>query len=311
MDLRLVPYDQKYDDSIRELEQLVIQGKSIQLEIIKDHFLSRSIVYKKYYPCLAVDEHDTVLAIAIGAKTGIIVNGTFSDAGIGYDVKVHPRYRNKGIGRKMAKFIYKEFFVAQELSKSFITLKAFNIPVIKLVSAVRPIWLYDFVYLTIPVKARVTKSNVTNGKKQLLSITLFHTDPLSPSYYTTFKNGLGYFHTYKMYWLKIRHIHPFLKLGLGIMKKVQPRKYGDLPGEKTVFSFATLYNHNTQNVLYINEVLDELEKSGVNYLMVCCRKKDAIYNVLKEHSISTSSYYILSDFLLKKEDEVSIDVRCL
>lgn len=39
MDLRLVPYDQKYDDSIRELEQLVIQGKSIQLEIIKDHFL--------------------------------------------------------------------------------------------------------------------------------------------------------------------------------------------------------------------------------------------------------------------------------
>src|SRR4051812_10064777 len=109
MDLHFVPYNEKYDDRIKELERLVTQGKNIQLEISKDNFLSRSTVYTKYYPCLVVDEQDSVLATAIGAKTGIIVNGNYYDAGIGFDAKVHPLYRNIGIGRKMAEFIYKEF----------------------------------------------------------------------------------------------------------------------------------------------------------------------------------------------------------
>ena len=311
MILNLVPYDKKYDDRIHNLEQSIIQGKSIQLEIIKDHFLSRTTVFKTNYPCLVVNEHDVVIATAIGAKTEIIINGGHSDAGVVYDVKVHPSYRKKGVGKMMAKHISGEFFKKEALSRNFITLKLSNAAVIRLANAVRKIWLYDFVYLTIPSTYRVKKSLYTKGKKQLLSVALFHSDDLCPSYYVPVKNGLGYFHTSKMYRLKIRHINPLFRIGLGIMKKIQPQKYAYLPEEGDMFEFVTLYNHNAQTIQHINEVLEKLEDSGIKYLMVCCRKHDVIYNALKEQCISTYDYYVLSDFPLTKNDEITIDVRCL
>ena len=53
MNMNIIPYEQKYDDRILQLEKGIVQGKSIQLEIIKDHFLGRATVFRKYHALLA------------------------------------------------------------------------------------------------------------------------------------------------------------------------------------------------------------------------------------------------------------------
>lgn len=312
MDTTIVSYDQRYDEDIHRLEKYIVQGKNIQLEIIKDHFLDRTTVFKKYYACLLLDTAGVPIATAIGAQTILHINGNGFNAGIGYEVKVHPDYHNKGIGRRMATHIYRQFFRPEGLHKNFITLKKTNIPVVRLVArAIGKVWLYDFVYLTIPAKARIANIPACKTKNQLFSVALFNKEDLASTYYTDVSNRLGYFHTYKMYRLKIRKIGFLYKLGLGLIKKIQPKKYARLPGINEIFSSATLYNHHAGNIHNINTVLEQLEKLGIHYLMVCCRKHDCIYNALKKSSVNTYGYYILSDFPLTKKDGVTIDARCL
>ena len=95
------------------------------------------------------------------------------------------------------------------------------------------------------------------------------------------------------------------------MKRLQPSKYTSLPGENEMLSFATLYNHDSENINGINEVLEMLETKGIRQLLVCCRKNDAINQFLKSITINRYSYYLVTDFKLDRDDEVSIDVRCL
>lgn len=312
MDTTIVSYDQRFDEDIQMLEQYIVQGNNIQLEIIKDHFLDRATVFKKYYASLALDQAGIPIATAIGARTSLCINGTSFDAGIGYEVKVHPRYHNKGIGRKMATHIYQHFFRPEGLGKNFITLKKSNIPVVRLVArAIGKIWLYNFVYLTIPATTRTGNILMGKSKKQLFSVGLFNKEELHHSYYTDVSNNLGYFHTYKMYRLKIRRIGFLYKLGLVLIKKLQPKKYASLPKVKETFHSAALYNHHAGNIHNINEVLEQLENKEIHYLMVCCQKNDCIYDALKKFSINTYGYYILGDFPLTKKDKVTIDARCL
>ena len=312
MTIDIVSYENKYDDQIRVLEQDAIQGKAIQLEIIKKDFLDRAAVFERYLPLLALDAKGVPIATCIGARTKMIVNGNQFDSGVGFEVKVSRAIRNKGVGRLLAKSTYKRFFKPEGLTKNFITLKKSNIPVIRLVAkTISHLWLYDFVYLTIPAKFRLSNFSAGNNKKKLFSTTLFDPGELPASYYTLLDNNLGYFHTYKMYQLRIRRISLWYKLGIEIMKRVQPIRYRSLPQIMKPFRFATLFNHHAENIQGINLVLEQLENTGIDYLMVCCRKNDSIYGMLNPLSINTYGYHILSDFPVSQKDEVTIDVRCL
>lgn len=310
MSLRLVPYHETYNDSICELEQAVMQGKSIRLQIVKDHFFSRTTVFEKYHTCLVVDEKK-VVGTAMGAETVLVVNGNHCRSGVGYDVKVHPGYRKRGIGKMMARHFYQTFFKQEGLTHNFITLKRSNNPVIRLVSAVHKIWLYDFVYLTLPSRSRVQPVAEATGNEPLLSVTLFDAKELDPSYYTVLPGGMAYFHTYKMYRLVIRGVHPLVKWGIRLLKKLQPKRYAYVPQEGDLLQFACLFNHHPGNISGINSVLEALEKEGIGYLLVCCRKRDAVYRALQKYSINTYGYYILTDFPVKRKDSVMMDVRCL
>lgn len=310
MNIQLIPYKNTYDADITELENSVVQGKHIKLRILKNHFLDRSVVFENYFPCLAVNKEKRLVGTAIGAKTKIIINGKMYNAGFGYDVKVHPAHRNNGVGRTMATH-QKEWFKAEGLEKNFITLKLSNAPVVKLIAkAVGKIWLYDFVYLTIPSKARISEPFVRKAAQKFF-VKLFDREALSPNYYTEFSGHLGYFHTYKLYRLKLEKLSWLYRQGLRILKKINPKKYSQLPVEQEVMEFATLYNHTENNMANMNTVLEHLEAKGKKYLLVCCCKNDSIYDYLKKYSINTYGYYILSDFPLKGKDEVTLDVRCL
>ena len=160
MSASIIPYTPYFDEAISHLEASVVQGRQVQLRMLKDHFLSRSSVFSEYSPCLAVDNTNQLLGASVGAKTKMIVNGQLLDAGFVYDAKVHPSHRNKGVGRLMAKH-HKEWFSTEGLKNNFTTLKLSNAPVIQLsAKAIGNIWLYDFVYLTIPTAVRVEKTFV-------------------------------------------------------------------------------------------------------------------------------------------------------
>ncbi|MEP7376654.1 MAG: hypothetical protein ABI675_24870 [Chitinophagaceae bacterium] len=311
VDYHIIPYNEEYNESLVELEKGIIQGKRIQLEIIKDDFFSRAKAFNNTYSCIALTDSHKVIGSAIGAQTMIKVNGQQYEAGFGFDTKVHPEWRSKRIGRMLAKDLYKQFFGPQGLSRNFMTAKLSNAPVLKLVShAVSNTWLYDFIYLTIPTNTRV-KQTVLKGAGQQFSIQLSKREELCKDYYIQLDSGLAYFNTYKMYRLNIQRISWLYKQGISILKSMQPSKYAGLPGEHDTISFASLFNHTSENIRGINEVLENLESNGIKQLLVCCRKNDVIYQFLKNTAINQYSYYLVADFKLNKHDEVGIDVRCL
>jgi len=310
-DYLLIPYSEAYNDKALSLENGITQGLNIQLEILKDRFLDRVDVFKKYFACVALANNSELIGTAIGAQTKIMINDTVWETGFGLDTKVHRHWRSNGVGRKLAKYLYQEFFKPHGLTRNFMTAKLSNAPVLKLVSyAVASTWMYEFVYLTIPTMNRV-KLTSGHSQKQIFRVTLFNREELPHTYYTQLTNGLGYFHTYKMYRLKIKKVSWLLKSGMAILKKLYPARYADLPGEGDTISFATLYDHTPDRISGINEVLEQLETSGIRQLLVCCRKNDYIYSVLKNYSINTYSYCLVSDFSLDENDKVTIDVRCL
>lgn len=308
----IIPYTEDFLPSVTELEKGILQGKNIKLELVKDHFLSRAKVFKDFYPCIALFDEKQVIGLAIGARTQIIINGSAFDAGVGFDTKTSTDWRNKGVGRMLAKYIYKHFFIPQGLKKNFITAKKSNMPVLKLVSRAIPnVWVYDFVYLTIPTSNRI--KTLINPLRQLqqFSVSFFNKEEVQGDYYSENDNGLGYFHTHKMYRLKIKRINSLYKKCIFVLKKFFPEKYKSLPVENEVISFATLYNHTCNNITGINTILEELEKQGLKYLLVCCKKHDPVYKYLITKSINTYSYYLMSDFNITNKDNLAIDVRCL
>lgn len=311
MSINIVPYNNSYDQSIAILEQEIVQGRQIKLRILKQHFLDRSSVFPKFYPCVAIEHNTKLVGTVIGTQTAMILNETQFNAGFGIDLKVHPAYRNKGIAKMMIKHLYKNFFEEEMLTKNFITSKSSNTPLIRLVTKLSTkVWLYDFVYLTIPTKVRIDAAKISNPNQEL-AVTLFNKENLPPGYFTSFADGLSYFHTYRLYRLSIQQVSFVYQQGINLLKKVKKSKYAFLPAVNEVMEFATLYNHRCDNIHHLNEVLLDLERNGKSYLLVCCRKNDSIYNYLKKYSINTYGYNILSDFALHKNDKITIDVRCL
>ena len=310
MSINIVPYGPTYDEAVQKLEASIVQGKQVKLKIIKDHFLDRSLAFETYFPCVAIGENGQVVGTSVGAYTDLIINGQQFKSGFVFDVKVHPAYRNNGIGRMVTSY-YKALFTKEGLDKNFTTLKLSNTPVVKMATrALKNIWLYDFIYLTIPTARIVDVRPVLDGDTRF-KVRLFDTGKLPSFYYDHFDGGLSCFYTNKLYRLRIDKISRLYNLGLKVLKLLRPSKYALLPRETEEMSFATLFDHSRDNIHRLNEVLESLCERGVKYLLVCCRKKDAIYQYLENYSINSYGYYILSDFPLRTTDEVTLDVRCL
>ncbi|HVG15851.1 MAG TPA: GNAT family N-acetyltransferase [Chitinophagaceae bacterium] len=310
MHINLVRYQPTYDSAIAHLEGSSVQGNGIQLKILKEHFLDRSIVFPKTFPCLALNEHGEVIGTSVGAETKLVINGIIYPSGFVLDAKVHPSYRNKGIGRQLAQQ-QKEWFNQEGWEKNFTTAKLSNAAVVKLsAKAIGKIFLTPFVYLTIPTNTRISSDFRASGTKKF-SVRLFGKASLPLRYHTTFPGGLGIFHTWMVYRIKVEKISWLYRLGLGCIEKMFPNRYAVLPKEKEVMEFATLFNHTEENIGGINEVMEHLNGEGIRFLLVCCRKGDSMYDHLKKYSINTYAYNMITDFPLYEKDEIALDVRCL
>lgn len=312
MNYTIVEYDPTYDAGIQQLEHEIVQGKTIQLKILKKHFLDRAIVFKKYFAFLALQMGTRPIGAGIMAQTQLKVNAETFNAGVLFDVKVHQDFRGQGINRAMFKYARQQFFDVLGLSRNFTTLKNSNAPVLR--SAIKTIfkmYLYDFVYLTIPTKTRVAIATKLNDAEQLFKVGLFDKAELDTAYYQDFESGLGCFYTRNMYRLQITRISAGFQLIFRLLKMLLPQRYAFLPQEGDQLAFACLYNHAAANITQLNEVLAHLQQKDIPYLLVCCKKKDCIYEALKHLSINTYAYLLMSNFPLKNEDSVCLDVRCL
>lgn len=306
----IIPYSEEFNYHLLRFEKGIVQGGQIQLEIVKEHFLSRAAVFTDFQAFVAVDAQKNVIGTAIGAKTTIEINEEQRQAGFGFDAKVSADHRNKGLGRKLAGEMYRQFFKPNGLSENYMTAKLNNAAVLKMISGIlSSIWIYDFTYLTIPSSARMEPGAFSTSDN--FGVRLFDSQNVAGPYCTLFENGLGYFHSYKMYQLKIKKVKFAYRAGLWFLKKYDPVRYQNMPGEGGLMSFATLYNHSVQNLNSLNLVLEDLERRDIGFLLVCCKKGGAVYKSLNNISINSYDYHIVADFPLKDTDCVNIDVRCL
>ena len=310
-DLHIIPYTPERQNDSSLMEKDITQGRFIQLEILKDHFLDRAKVFQDYYVNLAAKNDNQIIGNAIGAKTTLKINSNQFDAGFGFDAKVIAAFRKNGVAKMLAKDLYKNFFRPRGLHNCFMTAKLNNGPILKVVSkALSKVWLYPFVYLTIPTGINV-KGRPENGiEHQKFSVALFDRTAVK-DLYTYDPAGLSYLHTWKIYQLKVKKVNWFYQNGLAVAKKLGRNLYKHLPARDAILSFATLFDHNGHNIEHINLVLNDLRKKGIDYLLVCCQKNDGIYKFLKSSSINTYNYCIVTDFAVNNDDAVTIDVRCL
>lgn len=308
----IVSFSEERNQDLLQFEKDIVQGGQIQLEIVKEHFLSRATVFRNFRVFIAADAQDDIIGTAIGAQTTIEINGEQIQAGFGFDAKVRPEQRNKGLGKNLAREMYRQFFTPNGLSRNYMTAKLNNAAVLKMISGMLSrVWIYDFTYLTIPASARMKPSFFSASGSDHFGVRLFDQQYVDNKYYTLFENGLGYFHSYKMYQLKIKKVKFVYKAGLWFVRKCYPSRFRNIPTEGEIMSFSVLYNHTIDNIMGINPLLEDLESKGIGYLLVCCKKGGAVYRSLKGISINSYDYNMVADFHLKENDRINIDARCL
>jgi GNAT superfamily N-acetyltransferase len=307
---RIIPYSADYESSLLDLEKNAQQGTFIQLEMLRDTYLSRSTVFERYQVLLAVNEQKQLMGALAAAITPIVQNGDEIQVGVCYDVRVKPEFRGHGLTKKMGQFAVRHFYEPNHADYLFMTLKSGNEAVLKSAKILGlALYQYSFVYLTIPTGKRVDlKKSSSNWQR-------FHVRIASDlqgleHYYEIFGDGLGIWNTHLMYRLRIKKIHPLLKWGLRTLNFFR-KEAARFPLEGEDLSFASLFGCTPENAHRIDEVLQYLQNKGVNYLSVCCSKGDFLYTLLKPLAINEYSYTLLSTFPTSPEDDIVVDVRCL
>ena len=293
-----------------QLERNAVQGRYIQLEMLRDSYLGRSEVFEKHQIFLALGAQGQLMGVLAAAITPIGINGEEIKVGICYDVRVDVAYRGHGLTKKMGLFAQSYFFDINNAAGYFLTVKSGNLAVNKSAEILGvDLYQYPFFYLTIPSWQRVGNKK-TETTQQHFQVQFAPSPIHEEKYYQLFQNGLGVWHTHLMYRLRIRKLHPFLKVGqrlLNFFKKADHR----LPSEGDELTFASLFGCTPENCGQLDEVLESLQNQGIGYLSVCCAKDDFLYSLLKPIAINAYPYILLSTFPTKPEDVVCMDVRCV
>ncbi len=311
MTYQILPFDEKYNDALMALEKLTPQGKNVKLEMVRPKFLSRSEVFERYSIFVAVNQSKNSL---IGVAGVSIVPVKYEDAimqvGFGYDLKIDPNHRKKGLAKEFGKILVDEYLINNDISNYFITLKTGNEGAAKAVYVIPKQWdTYNFIYLTIPTYKRI-KSLTTTNRNQFLSTELLSRPTIANNFIIKTESGLSIWETYKTYKLKIQHVPFFMGLGAKLANIIVSEEK-KIPNKGDVLKFATLFNYTPENIRTINEVLEILQNKNIQYLNVCCTKDDFAYELLKPYAMNLLPYTMLNTFGVQNGHQLTLDVRCL
>lgn len=307
---QVVPYDPSHEEALLQLERMSPQGFLVKLETIRDNFLSRAILFEDYEAYTVMEQQAGPVAASIGARVPIRINGMQYNAGYGCDLLVHPAYRNRGIGQELSKYVTENFLKPKGLTPQFTILRVVNVAMLKLLSiSHRNTYLHEFIYLTFPT-AKPLRVEATDLPAPHFQVGLLSCQDKLQDYYELTASGLGLWHTYKIYQLKVKSVSPVVSGGMWLGSRlIRINKYVPLPG--AIIRTVTVFNLNPSNIATLPEVALELYKQGVNYMQVCCQPNDATYRALHKSALNTYSHYIVSTQEMNDPDDLCVDVRCL
>jgi GNAT superfamily N-acetyltransferase len=304
-------FEPRHDKELLKLERQSPQGKRMKFEMVRDSYLRRSDVFDKYSIFVATEKQsEQIIGVSAISIVPVCHENKSFNAGFGYDLRVEPAYRRKGISKSLGERMTEYYHSNQNVTKYFTTLKSNNTAVAKAALVIPGEWVsYDFVYLTIPSYKKVSPTKPKTQNQ--FFITSLLSKPLdNEKYIIKTPTGLGIWKTYEMYSLKIIEMPWYLQLGSKLINWVLPRGR-KIPSKGDILQFATLFNFNPENISHINEALSILQEQNIQYLNVCCTPDDFAYRMLKPYSINELSYSMLNNFGVKNGSHLTMDVRCL
>ncbi len=310
MGYRIIPYHPDYEAALLELESVSAQGKHIWLEMLRDHFLARSEVFEEYGVFLALSENGDLLGVAAGSAVTLEWNGKRERVGFAYDLRVAPPFRRKGIATFLGRYLTQEYFKSLGVNRHITTIKASNWPAARVARSTLGIThYYPFSYLTIPTGMRIRKTT-RPGSGLRFRISGFGVPETVEWVYRHPNGNPALFRTDLTYRVRAIHIAPWLNFGMRTLELFKGADW-KLPRLGKEVRFATAFDLGPENLQFLNDLLDHLQKLGIQYLVVCCLKGDYCHRNLRRLAVNSLDYRILVNFPLKPSDSLTLDVRCL
>jgi ribosomal protein S18 acetylase RimI-like enzyme len=106
-DIKIVPYTEKDNEAGLALEDQCTQGKSLVLKFKRPTFHARSQVYDNY-KILCAKSGSKLIGIIAGTRKTVQLHGEKIHAVYVYDLRVHPDFRRKGIGKQLLNALLEE-----------------------------------------------------------------------------------------------------------------------------------------------------------------------------------------------------------
>jgi len=306
----IIPYSEDYEASLLELENEATQGKFIQLEMIRNCFNMRSMVFDKSQLFLAVDFEGSLMGILGAAIVLISLNGKEITAGYYYDIRVKKKCQGFGLTTKMAKYAYKNFYIPNDVSFLFTTMKKSNKAAFKSAENLGfEMFEYPFLYLTITTHIRLKKTEIKQSVEELAITCTSASNQLDP-YIQHVSSKFKVWQTNLIYKLKLIKIHPVLNF-INQLRHILNKSMKNLPKVGDELSFATLMYRETPTTDEMNEILSILQKQHIDFLLVACKGKSRIFKMLSRYAINRYKYILYSTFPINERDYMGLDVRCL
>ncbi|HEX9957017.1 MAG TPA: hypothetical protein VGA96_07170, partial [Fibrella sp.] len=301
-----------FDASLVALEQQCPQGNAVKLVMDRTQFITRSAVFYRYR-MLTYWVDSKLVSVSACAETEMEINGKRERAIFFYDGRTHPHYRNHGLQSSLARRLFTEFNQIYGLDRSVLTLKTNNLAMLWMgrKNVGRSTTTYKFTYLTVPTSQRITLPTDDRLEKP----PLFSTDLLTgrdelQNFYTLYAGTLGVWRLDQVYQLRVVHLAGWLRLAKQLISGAAGRKLG-IPDKDQVLPMRLLMGFQPQYAAEINPLLADLAQQGIEYLLVATHPEDGLYRWLKPYAIDTTSYTLLADFPLQRQDKLTLDVRCL
>lgn len=306
----IIRYRKSYEPQLMELENEAVQGRMIQLRMIRGDFKSRSDIFENHRIYLSLSDQGELQGVAAGAILPVGINGQIHSGGFGYDLRVRKAWRRMGLATEFGRQLVDDYFRPNQTSIYFTTSKKDNVAVYKAALGQQQDWAdIPYSYLTIPTGTRF-RSMKRSVERTRCSVSLLSNQGKLTKYYTRTQEGIGLWFTNHVYSLQIVRIHPAVRIwararnlarGSGVV----------LPGTGEELKFATAFDLTPTNLGAFPQAMEYLARQGVHFCNVICGEGDFKYRALKKYAINTYEYILINSSGYTRDDTLKMDVRCL
>ncbi len=305
----IVPYHPEFEPQLKALEMESFQGTKIQLEMRRPSFLSRSVVFDQYQIFLALTPDDQLMGVLAASIIPLQRNGKEYKFGLCYDVRVGKKFRGNGLTKILGRYAADHFYWPHQVDGIYMTMKSTNHAVYKSAKILGlKLHSYPFEYLTIPVNANFHQVKSVKVDTQF-SVNLLSNEENLGGFVQPIEGGHFLWHTHHMYQIRIRKLHWTVGLGIHLMNTFKSPQ-NKIPIEGDELRFSLFCAQPITDRLELVPILDLLQKAGVNYLIVVCKKNSELYRTLKPKAINAYPYLLVSTFPIHENDELVVDARC-